>query len=543
MTDSRHSDVAGDPGSRLTRRRLLQRTGVAVGGLTALGTIAACGDDGASDATSSSTTASATSEGTPKQGGRLRIAYVGAGDAEQMDPTLGYATIDNTRSNQLYDRLARPAPDLSLQLELAESIEPNADASEWTIRLRDGVTWHDGSPLTTDDVLYTLRRHADKKTGSPGYASLSKLDVNAASKVDARTLRIPMRVPDANVPYFFVDWWMPIVKNGTKDYAKPVGTGPFVFDTFEPGRGSLFKRNDAYWRDGPLVDELEIISIPDDVARLNALLSGQVDAVDTLPFTLATEQESKGEIVVLRGDGAPLFTPMAMNVTQKPFDDVRVRQAFRLLADRAALVQSAQLGFGEVGNDLYGKGMRFYHDELAQREADPEAARSLLKAAGAEGLSVTMPTSTVAPGMRESATVFAEQAKAAGVNVTLKEFPAESYWTDGYLKTSVFQTVWQATPIPVWTSQALIGGSAFNETGWDDPSFAKLVDEASATLDEAKATELWWQAQEQLWNDGGYLIWGFWPPLDGLATSVKGAQPSRFWNLQNGDFRDWWLAS
>lgn len=540
MEDSGSTNPQPSGSGGLTRRQLVERAGamgIALGGLGSLA--AACG----SSSSGSTATSTAATSGPVTKGGTLTVAYIGGGSAETLDPNLYVNTIDHARGWNLYDHLFRMGNDLKIENDLAESYEANAKADVWTFRLQKGVEWHDGTPLTVDDLLYTINRIAGPKSASAGASAMRIFETKAAKKMDPLTVRIPLTRPFGNVPAMFVDFWMPIIKAGTTTFNHPIGTGAFKFQSFTAGRSSMFIKNDNYWRHGqPYVDKLEFLSIPDGNARLNALTSGQVHAMEGLSFTQAKQQASAGQINVLVGNG-PINVPIVMNVQQKPFDDVRVRQAMRLLADRQQLVQNVQLGYGSIGNDLYGKGLNFYDTSLQQREVDVEKAKSLLQAAGVPNLSVPLSTSTVVQGMLESATLFAQQAKAGGVNVTLDQKPPDSYWSDGYMKTSFFQTEWLASPIETWTQQALFKGGIWNETNTDDPAFEAKVMKAQGTLDKASAADQWNEIQQQLFNTGGYVFWGFFPWLDGVSLKVGGAQGSGFLQLDSNIFRQWYLKS
>src|SRR5207244_11536309 len=118
-------------------------------------------------------------------------------------------------------------------------------------------------------------------------------------------------------------------------------------------------------------------------------------------------------------DNGPQIVPLTMSADLKPFNDVRVRQAFRLMADRPALIEGAQFGYGQNVNDLAGKGLKWYASDLPQRHQDIDKAKFLLKQAGAETVNVTLYSSTAIAGMLESATIFAQQAKKAGVTVNV----------------------------------------------------------------------------------------------------------------------------
>ena len=528
----------------LSRRRLLQ--GAAAGGLAlgAGGILAGCGgddDDAADDTTSAATTSTATGDEI-NRGGRLRVGFGGGGAGETMDPGLGVATIDAARISTLFDRLVRMEPDFSLGMELAESFEPNADATKWTIALRQGVTWHDGKDFTADDVIYTWTRAATTK-GHAAASSVAPFDLENLKKIDAHTIELPLKIPIASLPNSFVLFPMSIVQDGAKDFTKPIGTGAFKHSEFTAGTSSLMLKHDGYWKEGqPYLDELEFQSIPDAAARMNALLGGTIDANEEIGYANAKQYRDGNEIQVLVGEG-PNMRPFLTAVDQAPFNDPLVRQALRLVVDRQAIVDGAQLGFGDIGNDIYGKGHLFYHDELPQRERDVEKAKSLLKQAGKENLEVTFTATDSLPGMLESATIFAEQAKEAGITIKVDKTPADTFWTDKYLKVAFSHTNWNPVPIPNWHEQAVITDAIWNETHWRRKDFDAMVRGAQGTIDEAAAKTQWWDIQEILYNEGGYIIWGFFPYLDGLAPKVRGAVGNGFFNLSNYNFRDYWLAS
>jgi peptide/nickel transport system substrate-binding protein len=511
----------------LTRRQVLQRAAAAGIALGAGGLLA--------------DPALATALAGPKRGGRLRIGMVGGGQSETLDPNLAVSTIDTCRTLTLYDLLVHAKPDLSLEMRLATAFEPNATATKWTIKLRKGVVWHNGKPFGADDVMYTLRRIAASKTNG-ALPAVQPFDLAHMRKINATEFELPLHYPIADLAPSFVFYPMVIVQDGWKDFRKPVGTGAFMADKFKPGQGSLFKRNPHYWMSGlPYVDEVEISSIPDSQARLNALLSGQVDAVEQLTYAQAKQHLAQKDITVLVGNG-PQIVPITMSADLPPFNDVRVRQAFRLIADRPALLKGAQFGFGQIGNDLAGKGLKWYANELPQRHQDIDKAKFLLKQAGHENLAVTLYSSTAIAGMLESATIFAQQARKAGVKINVNNGPPDTYFASKYLKWAFGQTNWPAIPIPNWINESLTSKAFYNETHWKRASFDKLVLKAQGEQNEARAKELWLEVQKVLYDQGGYLIWGFTPFLDGVSKKVHGVKPSGFFALGNFDFQHFWLA-
>jgi len=518
----------------LTRRELLHRAGAAGAMIGLVGPLSACGGGG-------SGSAGTPASGTIRRGGSLRVGFVGNGTSETLFPVKTVAIVDVARAENLFDNLVKLKPDNTLSMELAESFEPNASADEWTVRLRRGVEWHDGSPLKADDLIYTLRQVADPKNGSSASLITSFIDMKRIHSLDARTVRLPLVRPNSELPQFFVTFQ--VIKQGAKSSGRPIGTGPFTYESFTPGRQSIFKRNPNYWQSGqPYVDELVCISLPDQTARLNALLGGQVDAMEGLSYAQAKAQQGSKQVRVLQAKG-PNDVPIYMATTLEPFRDVRVRQAMRLIADRPALVQTAQLGFGDLGNDVFGRGLPHYASELPERHQDIEQAQSLLKAAGREGLNITLYSSTAAQGMLESATLFAAQAKKAGVTVKVSNVPAGNYFGPDYLKQNFAQSLWFSESIVSHMARSIAPGAPFNETHWDDAKWTSLWNQALRTINAGKKDELIHELQRIQYEQGGYLEWGTFPLLDGVASHVQGAVPNSAQPLGNYNFRDWWLSS
>jgi peptide/nickel transport system substrate-binding protein len=452
--------------------------------------------------------------------------------------------IDESRVQNLYDPLVVANPDLSTGPGLALEWTPNADATEYEVRLRPDVEFHNGKTFGAEDLIYSIRLMA-KPANFASVPFVAGINLNELKAVDPLTVRIPLKFPDADLGANFVYWNTWIVQDGEKDFSHPVGTGPFMFDSFKPGTESVFKRNPNYWVDGkPYVDELKITSIDDNTARLNALLSGQIDGMAQLPTAEAKAHQSTGDITVLTSK-SPQAMMFYMDTTQAPFTDNRVRQAIRLIADRQALVDRAINGFGTVGNDIVGKGLPFYDDDLPQREQDIDQAKSLLKAAGQENLTVLLRTSPIFPGFVEAATLLTEQAKAAGVTIQLKQVPPNSYYNPSllYLKMAFAETQWPIPSLKFFYLQALSTTAPYNETHWSDQAWNTTLQQAIGELDEAKAQSLWNQVQETQYNEGGYLNWTNADWVDGLSTKVKGLEPHPAGVLGNYLFLNAWLAA
>lgn len=222
---------------------------------------------------------------TPKRGGALRVAFVGGGTAETINPFLGVTPIDESRIQNLYDPLVLVNADLTRSPGLALEWTHNKDATVWEVKLRPDVTFHNGKTFGAEDVIWSIQQMAGKTSAALPYVSGIKLgELKAVNKL---TLRIPLKAADADLSGNFTYYNTWIVPKGqtAKDYGKkPVGSGPFMAQSFTPGRQSVYVKNPNYWVSGkPYVDSLKIQNIDDNTARLNALLSGQIDVMGQLP--------------------------------------------------------------------------------------------------------------------------------------------------------------------------------------------------------------------------------------------------------------------
>jgi peptide/nickel transport system substrate-binding protein len=517
----------------LTRRRLLH--GAAGLGL-ALGAgsfLAGCDLGGGDDSSAL---------GAPVRGGRLRVGHVGGGRGESVNPALGSTFIDASRFYNIYDPLFRVSPELEVLPGLAVEWSANDDSTEWEFKLRPDVVWHNGKSFTADDVIYTLRQMGDE--GHTAHSSVLNIRLGEVKKVNDLTVRIPLKQPDARLFDQFVQQNTVIVQDGSTPTRLPVGTGPFKLKEFTPGQRSLGVRNESYWEEGkPYVDEWEDISIDDNTARLNALLAGEIDMMSQLPFAQARAELDGGRIQVIDAP-SPAIQVFLMAVDEPPFDDVRVRQAFRLIADRQALIDGALSGFGTLGNDLAGKGLPYFLD-VEPPEQDLEQARALLEQAGKANLSVTLHTSDIVPGFVEAATLFAEQAKGAGVTVNVKREAANAYFDTSllYTKLPFAQSFWTFSSLAAWYTQAVLSDAVWNETHFRDPEYDKLIQRAVGATDEATAQDLWNQVQQRQLDEGGYIVWANQNIVDAAATNVGGIVPSSFFNLGGWNYRDVWLQT
>ncbi|MCP2316191.1 peptide/nickel transport system substrate-binding protein [Nocardia amikacinitolerans] len=525
-------------GSRrpLGRRELLLR-GAGAAGLVALGGIGVltgCGTDGSTGAP----------EGPPRAGGRLRSAIAGrAASVDVLDPHRAGSSAGGAVSKNVWDKLVAYNNDLTLRYRLAQSLEPNADGSEWRITLRPGVVFSDGTPLTARDVLWSFERMLDPAKPSSG--DLAVVDMGRTRADGELGVVVAMKTPIADFGSVLAGWYCYVVKDGSTVFDErtlPVGTGPFALHSWSPGDRTVLRRNEKYW-DGPVhLDEVEIIQIAETEARMNAFLSGEVDLVQEMSYLQARSLDSDPDAYVVTPP-AGLMGAFQMRVDEPPFDDVRVRQAMRLAVDRQAMVDSVYYGYGEVGNDIYGKGAPFYNDSLPQRTYDPERARQLLKEAGKENLTVTLQTADAIPGMVESATLFAEHAKAAGITIRLETVPADTYFSRVSGKQPLTHIGWWNYSLDYFYGQTMTSASPSNGTGWRRPAWDAKFAAARAEMNEQRRRQLYFELQEELWNEGGYILHSFAKRPDAARKRVRGVRDGVPGTDDWANFATTWLAS
>lgn len=558
MTDQgeRHEGSSSGDNQMLSRRELVKGAGagaLALGGASTI--LAACGGGSSTTGTSTGagTTATSASAGgdpfaayaatapNPSKGGNLRVGMIGAGTSETYNPFIASTPIDGMHCACVYDWMIRPAPYGQREPGLIVDWKSNSDATIWELSLRPDVVWHDGKPLTPEDVIYSFRQMASKSSLG-GYA-VASVRLAELKKTGKNTLQVPLTVPIADLAgYFFYLNTGHIVQDGTTNYSKPIGTGPYKLEQFYPGQRSVLSANRDYWDSPkPYPDQLEIISINDPTARLNALEGGAIDICSQVPYVIGKANLTNAAYKVIVGHPG-LGYMFYMRCDTGPFRDPRVREAMKLIPDRQAMIDATLSGFGSVGNDLQCPGVKYYDTSLPQRTQDIERAKSLLKAAGASDLTVTLDTSEVLTGFTEAATVFAEQAKAAGVNIVLNQQEPSQYFdpTIYYLKERFAQDAWPGPSIVNNYSQQFLIGSAANETHYDSPGFDQLFARAQAETNPDKAEDLWNQVQAVQYNQGGALVWAYIRNVTAVSNKVRGyGAPGSGWLYVNDDERVW----
>jgi peptide/nickel transport system substrate-binding protein len=466
----------------------------------------------------------------------VRVAsYESSGDQMSMDPAILYSGHDATYTYAVYERLVDATPDFNVVPQLAESWEQNEDATEWTFHLRQGVKFHDGSDFDANDVVYTYQRILDEKTGSSGFAVLSPvLTSEGVTAKDDHTVVFTTKEPVVALPLLLTTKETGIVPEGAKGEdltLKGNGTGPFMQESFEPGNEVVrLTANPDYWQEGlPKAPCLEVRVVQEATTTAAALQSGDIDiALQVDAAVLPTLQGDPN--IQLMPTGAGNSMTFSMFTDTPPFDDIKVRDALKMVIDREEMVQTVLLGYGEAGADNpipISDPMSFLNGQEAPKQ-DIEGAKKLLAEAGydeSNPLKFDLYTSEAIPGHTRMSEVFKEQAAEAGIEVNIIVTPAESFWDDVWLKQSFVTSAWSRRPVGIAEGMAYTCESQFPETHWCREEFDQLLAKAGTTVDEAERTKLYHDLQKMVTEDGGAIIPMFVHAVAGMRTECTGWEP------------------
>ncbi|WP_082911594.1 ABC transporter substrate-binding protein [Enteractinococcus helveticum] len=499
-------------------------------GLGALGTLTAC---------NTGPLVEYRTDSGPVQGGILRVGLTGGDAADTLDAHIPTNSADTARCVNLYEPLLRRNDDYELEYRLAESFEPNTDATVWTVVLREGLKFSDGSAITSDAVKATIARITDPDDPKNGAAMLTH--VSDVVVVNDRTVNIELSAADAELDDAFSQYQMGIVPVDY-DPSDPVSSGAFKLKDFVPAQSTVLERNEHHFEGPAHLDEVHLLNFSENDAMINALLSTQVDALAQLPPALAKVLRADERLRVLDSETG-MWLPFTMRVDVAPFDDVRVRQAFRLAIDRQQMVDQVFSGHGFVGNDMYAVFDPAYPQDLPQREQDIAQAKQLLAEAGyPDGISVELVAAPIQSGAVEAAQVFAQQAAAAGINISIRRLDETAFW-ENYLEWDFALSFWYTRNFLAQTSQSTVEGAPFNETHWLDADYAAAVAAARAERDDEQRYAMIRQQQQRLYEEGGYIIWGFFNQVDAYHSYVVGLQENATGSPLGGyNFHRVWIA-
>jgi peptide/nickel transport system substrate-binding protein len=477
---------------------------------------------------------------TPRKGGRLRVAGAAAGVSDTLDPAKQSNHTDYIRGFMFYNGLTVLDGNLVAQPSLAEEFTTK-DAKTWVFKLRKGVTFHDGKPLTPADVVYSIMRHKNPATGSKAKVLADQIEEVKATGPNEVTFRLTS--PNADLPVILGTAHFHIVRDGITDvnaHMAGIGTGPYKVKDFKPGVKSVAVRNENYWKPNrPYLDEIEYVGISDENARINAMLAGELD------FIIAVNSRSVDRV---RGSGkhaifetkATSYTDLVMRRDSSPGNNPDFVLAMKHLFNREQMIKSIVLGHGVVANDQpIAPTNRFYAKGLKQRPYDPEKAKWHAQKANLGSAAIPVVVSPAATNSVEVALVLQHAARQAGLNLDVRKMPADGYWSQHWMKHPVgFGNVNSRPSADLALTLFFKSDAPWNESAWKNPKFDELLLASRAETNVAKRTQLYADMQSMIHDEAGIGIPMFISSLDGHTTKLKGLSPVPIGGMMGYNFAD-----
>lgn len=503
---------------------------------------------GVTTALASTMAGRATGAAGPTQGGYMKLAMAHGSTTDTYDPAHLENGFQTVTTYGFTNTLTEVTADGTLAPSLAESWESSPDARVWTFRLRKGVEFHNGKTFTAHDVLANINYHRkpDSKSSLKPLAKPIK-----EVRVDSDNVVVfELEGGNADFPYSlnrpgFAAF--PSTPEGDLAWRDGLGTGGYLLKSFEPGVRAYFERNPNYWKEGrAFADQVELLSITDATARTNALITGEVHAIDSVDLKTANLLSRKPGIHVEETSG-PLHYTFPMITTQAPFDDINVRRALKHAVDREEMLAKILHGHGTIGNDNpIGPSYRFHAKDLEQTVYDPDKARHHLRKAGFESLKINLSAADAAfAGAVDAAALYRERAAAAGINIDIVREPNDGYWSNVWMKKPFSACYWAGyeTEDTIFTT-GYAADASWNDTFWKHERFNKLLVEARAELNEAKRAELYREMQIILRDEGGVVV-----PMFANAVFARSDKVEHGKVASNAAFdgrriiERWWVAS
>jgi peptide/nickel transport system substrate-binding protein len=470
-------------------------------------TATSCGsnDDGGAEAVASqegiATNLVVPDEPTP--GGQLVVGL--EAETDGWDPVANqFASAGLMVASAIYDPLMTATTDGNVEPMLAESMEANADFTEWTINLRPGVTFHDGTEFDSEDVISCIQ--ASREGLFTQYGSIAIEDVQA---IDPLTVQVSMSEPWASYPWSMAGssgLMRPAEAVGDEDFGNhPVGTGPFVFDSWEPGGSLEVVKNEDYWQEGlPYLDSIEYRVFTDPGTRSNALEAGDVDLIQTTSdedilrfrtteFTQVEDPDSEETMVMLNTDAAP-------------FDNLIARQALAYATNQSQLIQTIGSGIALPADSPFSEDEDYWAEDTGFPTYDPEKARELVAQYEAE---TGQPLEFAFSGVPDIETVALQQLLISmwsdvGIEASINTVEQQQYILDvaqGGYQAAWFRNFAYAQPdflYLFWGSRfnQEVGDISLNFTHFEDPELDDLLIEARGIQDREVRAGLYQEATE-----------------------------------------------
>jgi peptide/nickel transport system substrate-binding protein len=448
----------------------------------------------------------------------------------QLDPAFASSDAEIAILNAVYDYLVDIDAANNIQPRLATEWDVSEDGLTYTFTLAQGVTFHDGSPLTAEDVVWTFDRLRDPESDLATVTLYSNIESITAE--DDQTVVFTLQETNPFFLFDLSDNHALIMQAETEDAGDFNGTGPFRVTNYSPENRMDLEANQDYFIEGkPGVANLEFVFFADQAAAVDAVRGGQIDLVMRMPTPLfqTLQQMPNLQTVSIPTNG---FDLVRLRSDQEPGNDPRVIQALKLATDRDAIVDIVTLGLAVAGKDSpIGPTFQLWHDEdLTVPARDPEAARALLEEAGyPDGLQLDLHTPDT--GDRpDLAVVLQQQWAEAGIDVNVIVEPESIYYGENrWLEVPLGITGWGHRPYPQFYLDVMLTcDAAWNEAHFCDEEFDQLVQIASTTLDEQERIETYEEIQRFLLDSGPIIIPYFFPQFGAISDRFEGFEMKAF---------------
>ena len=483
------------------------------------------------------------------RGGKLTAGLGGANTSDSWDArTHSDLFMIAACHGTVFDCLTEVAADGSLKGELAESWEASPDAKVWTFNLRSGVTFHNGKPFGADDVIESLKMHLgedSKSAAKPLVEAIAEME-----KMSDTQIKLTLAAGNADFPYLMSDYHIVMYPAGQIDeaIAQGIGTGLYSVVAFDPGVRFVGKRVDDHYKGDSAgwFDEVEYIAINDNTARTQALLTGQVDAINRIDFKTESLLRANPQINIQEVTGNQHYD-FPMRTQTDPYTSVNIRRALKYGINRQEMVDKILQGHGQVANDSpIGPASQYYNAEMEQLSYDPDKAKFYLKEAGLDSIDIDLSASSAAfEGAVDAAQLYQASAAKGGVNINVIQEPADGYWSNVWLVKPFCASYWSGRATEDWMfATAYEAGVPWNETQWDNERFQELLYAGRAELDSSKRREIYFEMQQILRDDGGAIIPMFANYVQGVNARVAYPETvGNLWQMDNARMAErWWQA-
>jgi peptide/nickel transport system substrate-binding protein len=500
----------------IERRTVLKAGAGIAAGLVVAGSAAAC------SSSSTSSPKSGASTGKSKRGGTLRYGVAAGTAGDSPDPAKASRTMQLAIAANCYDTLTRADENYGLIPALATEWTPSSNGQVWSFKLRNGVTFHDGSPLTSKDVAYSFTRILDPALAASALATVSPyLDAKGIDSSDPTTVKFTLLKPNAFFPVIVSAVTLAVVKDGTTDFTTGNGTGPYTITGFDAAARLSLKRYANYWQNGlPYLDGVQYVVIADDATRLQSLIAGNQDVVDNITGASTKLLTGNVEAYELKTGG---WVGLTMFGDQSPYNDPKVIQAMQFAADRTKIMSVVAPGIDVIAADIpIPPSDPFFPSGLQPKAYDPDQAKSLLKSAGHENLSIDV--YAYQGDKLDTVVSYKSTAAAAGINVNIKNVPHDTFFSDAFKKKPAIGISVARLHVSQAIPRLYSSGGDLNLTKYSNAQVDQLVQQAIASTDAASQKQHFGDALTIIGTTASNVIPGWEGQVYGKSKKVTGLQ-------------------